>query len=150
MADAAVKHGDDPLRRDGGLRGDRRRSRNGGDDHRRDPVPGRRRRSTPTCPSPTGTCSDSTVHAWNAWDYSPSCWLMLAGSSASPKIAHHNIHFARVAAFVDEVLSGNPCPDPSFLVTNPSHSDPSLVPAGKQSYHALFITPNTRGNVCPG
>ncbi len=29
-------------------------------------------------------------------DYSPSCWLMLAGSSASySKIAHHNIHFGR-------------------------------------------------------
>jgi phytoene desaturase len=82
-------------------------------------------------------------------DYSPSCWLMLAGSSASySKIAHHNIHFGRAwRRSFDEVLSGNLMSDPSFLVTNPSHSDPSLVPAGKQSYYVLFITPNTRGNV---
>ncbi|HPE11482.1 MAG: phytoene desaturase [Actinobacteria bacterium] len=82
-------------------------------------------------------------------DYSPSCWLMLAGSSASySKIAHHNIHFGHAwRRSFDEVLSGNLMSDPSFLVTNPSHSDPSLVPAGKQSYYVLFITPNTRGNV---
>jgi phytoene desaturase len=82
-------------------------------------------------------------------DYSPSCWLMLAGSSASySKIAHHNIHFGRAwRRSFDEVLAGNLMSDPSFLVTNPSHTDPSLVPAGKQSYYVLFITPNTRGNV---
>ncbi|MEZ5119246.1 MAG: phytoene desaturase family protein [Candidatus Nanopelagicales bacterium] len=82
-------------------------------------------------------------------DYSPSCWLMLAGSSASySKIAHHNIHFGRAwRRSFDEVLAGNLMSDPSFLVTNPSHTDPSLAPAGKQSYYVLFITPNTRGNV---
>jgi phytoene desaturase len=32
--------------------------------------------------------------------------------------------------------------DPSILVTNPTHSDPSLAPEGKQSYYVLFPTPN--------
>lgn len=82
-------------------------------------------------------------------DYSPSCWLLLAGSSAQySKIAHHNIHFGRAwRRSFDEVLSGNLMSDPSFLVTNPTHTDPSLAPAGKQSYYVLFITPNTRGRV---
>ncbi len=82
-------------------------------------------------------------------DYSPSCWLMLAGSSASySRIAHHNIHFgAAWRRSFDEVLSGDLMSDPSFLVTNPTHTDPSLAPEGKQSYYVLFITPNTRGNV---
>jgi phytoene desaturase len=32
--------------------------------------------------------------------------------------------------------------DPSLLVTNPSHSDPSLAPDGKEIYYVLFPTPN--------
>jgi phytoene desaturase len=32
--------------------------------------------------------------------------------------------------------------DPSFLVTNPSASDASLAPEGRQSYYVLFPTPN--------
>ena len=32
--------------------------------------------------------------------------------------------------------------DPSILVTNPTHSDPSLAPDGKQIYYVLFPTPN--------
>ncbi len=80
--------------------------------------------------------------------YSPSCALLLVGSSASyAKIGHHNIHFGRQWGKTfrelvdDEVLPS----DPSFLVTNPSRSDPSLAPAGKQSYYVLFMTPNLHG-----
>jgi phytoene desaturase len=32
--------------------------------------------------------------------------------------------------------------DPSILVTNPSRSDPSLAPDGKELYYVLFPTPN--------
>jgi phytoene desaturase len=32
--------------------------------------------------------------------------------------------------------------DPSFLVTNPTYSDPSLAPDDRQSYYVLFPTPN--------
>jgi phytoene desaturase len=37
--------------------------------------------------------------------------------------------------------------DPSFLVTNPTRSDPSLAPAGQQGYYVLFPTPNLDGAV---
>ncbi len=77
--------------------------------------------------------------------YSPSCALMLVGSGASySKIAHHNIHFGRDwdGVFTDLIDRGRVMSDPSLLVTNPSHSDPSLAPEGKQSYYVLFPTPN--------
>ncbi len=77
--------------------------------------------------------------------YSPSCFLLLAGSSATySKTAHHNIHFGRSWKGIfkelidDKVLMT----DPSVLVTNPTHGDPSLAPDGKQIYYVLFPTPN--------
>ena len=80
--------------------------------------------------------------------YSPSCALLLVGSSASySKIGHHNIHFGEPWAqtfrelVTDEVLPT----DPSFLVSNHTMSDPSLAPDGKQSYYVLFMTPNLHG-----
>ncbi len=77
--------------------------------------------------------------------YSPSCFLLLAGSTAQySKIAHHNIHFGRSWQGVfDELIDKQRLmSDPSILVTNPSHSDPSLAPDGKQIYYVLFPTPN--------
>ena len=77
--------------------------------------------------------------------YSPSCYLMLAGSSAHySQIAHHNIHFGHSwkGVFRELIDEKRLMTDPSVLVTNPTHSDPSLAPAGKQSYYVLFPTPN--------
>ena len=77
--------------------------------------------------------------------YSPSCFLLLAGSSASyGKIAHHNIHFGRSwkGVFRELIDERRLMTDPSILVTNPTHSDPLLAPAGKHSYYVLFPTPN--------
>jgi phytoene desaturase len=77
--------------------------------------------------------------------YSPSCFLLLAGSSAAyGKIAHHNIHFGRSwnGVFRELIDERRLMTDPSILVTNPTHSDPSLAPAGKHSYYVLFPTPN--------
>jgi len=77
--------------------------------------------------------------------YSPSCFLLLAGSTAQySKTAHHNIHFGRSWRGVfDELIDKQQLmSDPSILVTNPSHSDPSLAPDGKQVYYVLFPTPN--------
>lgn len=77
--------------------------------------------------------------------HSPSCFLLLAGSSASySKIAHHNIHFGRSWRGVfDELIDKKQLmSDPSILVTNPTRSDPSLAPDGKQIYYVLFPTPN--------
>jgi phytoene desaturase len=76
--------------------------------------------------------------------YSPSCYLMLAGSRASyPDAAHHNIHFGTSWKGVfDEILNGRLMSDPSILVTNPTRSDPRLAPANRQIYYVLFPTPN--------
>ena len=45
----------------------------------------------------------------------------------------------------DEILGGRLMSDPSFLVTSPTASDPSLAPAGRSSYYVLFPTPNLDG-----
>jgi phytoene desaturase len=82
--------------------------------------------------------------------YSPSCYLMLVGSSATySKLAHHNIHFGRQWRGVfDELIGrGQLMSDPSFLVTNPTHSDPSLAPDGKHVYYVFFPTPNTQAAI---
>ncbi|MCF8526723.1 MAG: phytoene desaturase [Candidatus Nanopelagicales bacterium] len=83
-------------------------------------------------------------------NYSPSCFLLLAGSSAHySKIAHHNIHFGRSWAGVfDELIDRQQLmSDPSILVTNPSHSDPDLAPPGKEVYYVLFPTPNLDADI---
>ncbi len=77
--------------------------------------------------------------------YSPSCFLMLVGSSARySKAAHHNIHFGRswTGVFEDLIDNKRVMSDPSLLVTNPTASDPTLAPPGKQVYYVLFPTPN--------
>ncbi len=56
-------------------------------------------------------------------NYSPSCFLMLAGSSQTySKIAHHNIHFGRSwkNVFTELIDQKVLMTDPSILVTNPS------------------------------
>jgi phytoene desaturase len=78
--------------------------------------------------------------------YSPSCFLLLAGSSAAySRTAHHNIHFGAAwrRIFAEVVHEGRLMSDPSFLVTNPTLGDPALAPADRQTYYALFPTPNT-------
>jgi phytoene desaturase len=76
--------------------------------------------------------------------YSPSCYLLLAGSRRRyDGIAHHNIHFGHAWREVfDELLSGRLMSDPSVLVTNPTRSDPGLAPHGREIYYVLFPTPN--------
>jgi phytoene desaturase len=82
--------------------------------------------------------------------YSPSCFLMLAGSDAKySKIAHHNIHFGKSWRGVfDELIDQQRLmSDPSLLVTNPTKSDPSLAPDGKEIYYVLFPTPNLDADI---
>ena len=77
--------------------------------------------------------------------YSPSCVVLLAGSNATySQIAHHNIHFGRAwrAVFADLIDRGQLMSDPSFLVTNPTRTDPDLAPSGRHSYYVLFPTPS--------
>ena len=83
-------------------------------------------------------------------DYSPSCFLLLAGSTqAYRKTAHHNIHFGRSWAGVfDELIDKRQLmSDPSILVTNPTRSDPSLAPDGRHVYYVLLPTPNTSAGI---
>nr|MDQ3612200.1 phytoene desaturase family protein [Actinomycetota bacterium] len=78
--------------------------------------------------------------------YSPSCFLLLAGSSATyTRTAHHNIHFGRAwgSVFRELIDDKQLMTDPSLLVTNPTRSDPGLAPDGKQIYYVLLPTPNT-------
>jgi len=79
-------------------------------------------------------------------NYSPSCFLIHAGSRASySKIAHHNIHFGRSwqGVFRELIDERSLMSDPSILVTSPTHSDPGMAPAGRSVYYVLVPTPNT-------
>jgi phytoene desaturase len=77
--------------------------------------------------------------------YSPSCVVLHAGSTAHyPQAAHHNIEFGQAweSTFTQIIDAGTVMTDPSFLLTNPTFTDPALAPAGRQTYYALFPTPN--------
>lgn len=83
-------------------------------------------------------------------NYSPSCFLLLAGSSVQySHIAHHNIHFGDSWSGVfDELIKKRQLmSDPSVLVTCPTQSDPDLAPKGKQVYYVLFPTPNMDASI---
>ena len=77
--------------------------------------------------------------------FSPSCVVLHVGSTRRySKIAHHNLHFGRAwARTFDEVIrQGRLMSDPSLLVSNPTRTDPSLAPDGRQGYYVLAPTPN--------
>ena len=84
-------------------------------------------------------------------NYSPSCAVWLAGVRGTlPEGAtHHNIHFgAEWEGAFDALLErGVLMPDPSMLVTSPTHTDPSLAPPGHASLYVLEPTPNLDGKV---
>jgi phytoene desaturase len=83
-------------------------------------------------------------------NYSPSCATLLVGSSKKyDHIAHHNIHFGESwdGVFDELIKKRTFMTDPSVLVTVPTHDDPSLAPAGKQSYYVLFPTPNLDADI---
>jgi phytoene desaturase len=82
--------------------------------------------------------------------YSPSCFLLLAGSSARyDDQAHHTIHFGRAwRSTFDELVDRHVLQtDPSLLVTSPTVTDPSLAPAGRSSYSVLVPTPNLDADI---
>jgi phytoene desaturase len=82
--------------------------------------------------------------------YSPSCVVLNVGSSATyRRTAHHNIHFGRSwrSVFRELIDERTLMSDPSFLVTNPTASDPTLAPDGKQIYYVLFPTPNLDADI---
>jgi phytoene desaturase len=82
--------------------------------------------------------------------YSPSCVLVHAGSATSyPDLSHHSIFFGQAwrRTFAEIIDEGRLMSDPSFLVSNPSRTDPSLAPSGRASYYVLFPSPNTRAPI---
>ncbi len=85
-------------------------------------------------------------HPWSVrrLRYSPSCFLLLAGSRRTyDQGAHHTIHFGRAWREVfDELASGRTMSDPSMLVTNPTRTDASLAPPEREIYYTLFPVPN--------
>jgi phytoene desaturase len=77
--------------------------------------------------------------------YSPSCVVLHIGSrQAYREIAHHNIHFGTAwrPTFDEIIRQGRLMSDPSLLVTNPTQTDPSAAPDGRQTYYVLAPTPN--------
>jgi phytoene desaturase len=82
--------------------------------------------------------------------YSPSCFLLLAGSTRRyERIAHHNLHFGKAwrTTFDELVDRRTLMSDPSVLVTSPTVSDASLAPPGRHSYYVLVPTTNLDGRV---
>ena len=84
-----------------------------------------------------------------ALTYSPSCYLMLAGSTASyPDAAHHTILFGHAWREVfTELTGGRLMSDPSVLLSTPTVSDPSLAPDDRHVYYVLFPTPNLEADI---
>jgi phytoene desaturase len=79
--------------------------------------------------------------------YSPSCVVLHAGLRHDPGArveAHHTISFGQAwqATFEEVIDRGEPMSDPSFLVSAPTSTDPSLAPAGRETRYVLFPTPN--------
>jgi phytoene desaturase len=82
--------------------------------------------------------------------YSPSCFLLLAGSTASyDDLALHNISFGTAwrEVFTDLIDKRRVMSDPSLLVSVPTVMDPGMAPAGRQSYYVLFPTPNLDADI---
>jgi phytoene desaturase len=83
-------------------------------------------------------------------DYSPSCFLMLAGSTLpTGDAAHHTIHFGAAwrSTFRELIDDKTLQTDPSLLVSTPTVSDPSLAPPGCSSRYVLVPTPNLDADI---
>jgi phytoene desaturase len=78
--------------------------------------------------------------------YSPSCVVVHLGLTRPPqRAAHHNIHFARgYRESFDDVLAGRMQRDPSWFLSVPTVSDPSLAPDGGAVAFYLLPAPNLR------
>ncbi|HWB34709.1 MAG TPA: phytoene desaturase, partial [Rugosimonospora sp.] len=68
-----------------------------------------------------------------------------------PHLAHHNIHFGTAwkRTFTEVIRDGRLMSDPSLLVTNPTRSDASLAPPGRQAYYVLAPAPNLERGPLP-
>jgi phytoene desaturase len=82
--------------------------------------------------------------------YSPSCFLMLAGSRLpNGDAVHHTIHFgaewrSTFRALVDQRVLPS---EPSLLVSTPTVTDPTLAPSGCSSRYVLVPVPNLDADI---
>jgi phytoene desaturase len=77
--------------------------------------------------------------------HSPSAVVLHVGSTQRySKISHHNLHFGRSwrHAFDEVIRDGRLMREPSLFVSNPTRSDRSLAPAGREVYYVLVPVPN--------
>jgi phytoene desaturase len=83
--------------------------------------------------------------------YSPSAvvWHVGVRGALPPGAAHHNVHFGRPwdGAFRAMLREGRRMPDPSFLVSVPTVSDPGLAPDDRHALYVLEPVPNLDGRV---
>lgn len=82
--------------------------------------------------------------------YSPSCLLMLAGSTLPHgDQTHHTLHFGDAwhATFGELIHDKALQTDPSLLMSTPTVTDPSLAPAGRSSRYVLVPTPNLDADI---
>jgi phytoene desaturase len=70
--------------------------------------------------------------------------LHVGSTQAYGEIAHHNIHFGRAwrTTFDEVIRRGRLMSDPSLLVTNPTRTDATTAPPGRQAYYVLAPVPN--------
>ena len=76
--------------------------------------------------------------------YSPSCVVVHLGLERRLEgAAHHNIHFAEdYQGSFDDILAGRTQRDPSWFLSVPTVTDPSLAPAGGDVAFWLLPAPN--------
>jgi phytoene desaturase len=88
--------------------------------------------------------ADATPRKVRRLRYSPSCVLVHLGLDRQLERAeHHNIHFARdYRGSFDDILGGRPQQEPSWFLSVPTVSDPSLAPPGGTVAYSLVPAPN--------
>jgi phytoene desaturase len=76
--------------------------------------------------------------------YSPSCVVLYAGVRSGTMDAHHTISFGAAwrSTFDEIIRRGQLMSDPSFLITTPTVTDPTLAPPGAHARYMLFPVPN--------
>lgn len=106
---------------------------------------------TPDLPVAYGDLLGETPRRVRRLRWSPSCFLLLAGSRADHRErAHHTILFGTAWREVFEDLArGRLMRDPSLLVSRPTVTDPGLAPRGRHSYYVLAPTPHLRAGDRP-
>ena len=90
---------------------------------------------------------DATPRRVRRLRYSPSCVVVHVGArGALGDAAHHNIHFAEdYADSFDDILAGRLQRDPSWFLTVPTVTDPSMAPEGGSVGFYLLPCPNLNG-----